>query len=53
MITFDAEITKVEIKKTVSSDREFKVIMITDDPAVLQLAAYVNERSVRITAEEV
>lgn len=51
MISFEAEVTKVEIKKTVSMDREYKVIIITDDPKVLQLAAFVNENTVKVSIE--
>lgn len=51
MISFQAEVVKVEIKKTVSMDKEYKVVLTTDNPAVLQLAVYVNEKTVNITAE--
>jgi hypothetical protein len=48
-IRFSAEVIKVEVKKTLSSDREFKVIMVTDDPKALELSAFVNEQAVKIT----
>lgn len=51
MITFTAEILKVEVKKTLSMDREYKVIMVTDDSQILELAKYINEQSITITIE--
>jgi len=36
---FTAEIKSVKASKTASNDRHFQVVLITDDPAVLQLGA--------------
>jgi hypothetical protein len=49
MISFDAEVIKVEVKKTVSLDREFKIILITDNPDTLELAQFVNEKTVKVS----
>jgi hypothetical protein len=52
MITFEAEVIRVEVKKTISVDREFKVVLITDDPKVLELAAYVNAKTIKVEVKE-
>lgn len=46
------EIIKVETKKTVSMDREHKVVFITDDPNVLQLVRFINEKTVTIEIKD-
>lgn len=46
------EIIKVEAKKTQSMDKEYRVVFVTDNPVVLQLAQFINERTVDITIDE-
>ena len=48
---FQAEITKVEVKKTLSQDKEFKVILITDDPKVIELEQFINDSSVEVSID--
>jgi len=45
---FMAEVIEVKVKKLVSDDKEYKIVMVTDDPRVLQLAVFVNEEAVRV-----
>ena len=52
MTSFVAEIVKVEVKKTVSVDREYKVVLVTDDPKVLELWKYINEKTVTVEVKE-
>lgn len=53
MTTFAAEITQVSVRKLVSGDREYKVVMITNEPQAIQLDEYVGaDRLVRITVAE-
>jgi len=48
----EAEIIKVEAKKTTSNDREYKVIIVCVDPTVLELAKYINEKTVMIEIKD-
>jgi hypothetical protein len=53
MITLNAEVTKVEVKKTLSMDKEFKIIMVTDSEEALKLAEFINDRPVKLTVEAI
>jgi hypothetical protein len=51
MVTFQAEILKVEVKKTLSMDKEYRIVMVTDSANSLELAKWVNEKTVKITVD--
>lgn len=46
------EITKIEVKKTLSNDKEFKVTFVTPCEDVLQLQKYINESTVEIEVHD-
>ncbi len=47
-ISFEAEIIEVKSRKTASNDKEFRVILLTDFPNVLQLEKYIAEKTVNV-----
>lgn len=47
----EVEVIEVKVKKTQSEDREYRVVLATDDPAVLNLQKYISEKTVVITWE--
>lgn len=51
-ISFDAEVVKVEAKKTVSLDRLYRVVLETNQPAVLELEKYIAEDTVKVKVED-
>jgi hypothetical protein len=51
MITFEAEITEIKVKKTVSNDKEFKLILLTSDEKVLLLQSKIANDTINITIE--
>jgi hypothetical protein len=51
MITFEAEITEIKVKKTVSNDKEFKLILLTSDEKVLILQSKIANDTINITIE--
>lgn len=50
-MNFDAEIIEVKAKKTASLDISYRVIIQTNDPAVLALGAMSPETMVKIKVE--
>jgi hypothetical protein len=48
MITLNAEVIKVEVKKTLSMDKEFKIILVTDSEEALKLAEFINDQPVKL-----
>ena len=50
-ISFSCEVLKVQVKKTLSMDKEFQIVMVTDDPKALELATFVNEQAITVTVE--
>lgn len=51
MIEFVAEVTQVQVKKTLSMDKEFKVVLITNDEGVLELQQYISNDIIKIKVE--
>ena len=51
MITFEAEITEIKVKKTVSNDKEFKLILLTDNEKVLELQRFIANDTITITID--
>ena len=51
MITFEAEITEIKVKKTVSNDKEFKLVLLTNDEKVLDLQQFIASDTIKITIE--
>jgi hypothetical protein len=51
MITFEAEITEIKVKKTVSNDKEFKLVLLTNDSKVLELQEKIANDTITITIE--
>lgn len=45
---FDAEVIKVEVKKTASMDRLYRVVLETNQPAVLELEKFIAENTVKV-----
>lgn len=52
MITFNAEVTQVIIKKTISLDKEIKVVIITSEEKALMLQAFIADKPVKITIQD-
>lgn len=52
IISFEAEIIKCEVKKTVSNDKEYRIIVVTPNSASLQLERFINEAPVKIKVEK-
>jgi len=50
-IIFIAEVSEVKAKRTASIDKECRVVLITENDAVLQLQKYIAEGSVRVIVE--
>lgn len=53
-LTFQAEVKETNAKKTASNDVTYKVVLYTDNPAVLALGALPGETMLNVTikAEE-
>mgnify|MGYP001587802550 CR=1 FL=1 len=52
MISFLAELKKVDMKKSLSLDRVFSVVVSTDDPVVLKLGEFPADTLFRIQVEK-
>lgn len=50
-ITFIAEIKKVEAKKLISNDIEFRLSLVSPDPNLLDLAKYPPDVAVKVIIE--
>jgi hypothetical protein len=50
-LEFDAEIKEVSAKRLASLDTEYRLILLTPDPSVLNLGALDNESLLRVTVE--
>jgi hypothetical protein len=50
-ITFEAEIKQISATKTVSNDKEIKLVLITDNPKVLDLQHLIASDTVKVTVE--
>ncbi len=48
MIQFDAEVIKIEVKKLVSLDKQYKIVIITENPKVLELEKYIADKAIHI-----
>ena len=51
MITFEAEIKQISATKTVSNDKEIKLVLLTTNPEVLLLQGKIAEDTVKVTIE--
>ncbi len=51
MVSFSVEVIKVDVKKTLSNDREYKIVLVTNEPMALNMAQYINEVSLQATFE--
>jgi hypothetical protein len=51
MITFQAEIKQISATRTVSNDKEIKIVLLTDNAEVLQLQEKIAQDTVKITIE--
>lgn len=52
MISFTAEITKAEVKKTLSLDREYKITIITSDSEAIKLQDFIGtDQVVKVSVE--
>ncbi len=51
-IQFDAEVIKVEAKKTVSMDRLYRLVLETNQPAVLELEKFIAENTIKVEVKE-
>lgn len=49
---FKAEVIEVRAKKLASLDKEFKVILVTNDPIVLGLQEHISENIIEIEVKE-
>jgi hypothetical protein len=51
MITFECEVVEVKAKKT-GIDKEFKVVLITDQDEVLKLQAYICNKPIKLEVQD-
>ena len=51
MIIFEAEIIEIKVKKTVSNDKEFKLVLLTSDEKVLLLQSKIANDTINVTIE--
>lgn len=51
MIKFTAEVKQVKSTKSVSNDRVFTVVFVTEDPKVLELGASDPQSTVNVSVE--
>ena len=51
MVQFEAEVTEIKVKKTVSNDKEFKLVLLTSDEKVLELQSKIANDTITITIE--
>ena len=49
---FHAEVIQVQARKLASLDKQYKVVLVSEDEAVLQLSKYINESVVEITISD-
>lgn len=49
MIAFPFEVLKVEVSKTKSNDKEYKIVLVTDNEQAILLTQYINECAVEGT----
>lgn len=50
-ITFEAEVKQITVNKTISNDKEFKLILLTNNPEVLLLQDKIANDVIKITIE--
>ncbi len=50
-LTFEAEIKQISATRTVSNDKEIKIVLLTDDSKVLLLQEKIAQDTVKITIE--
>ena len=50
---FTAEIDKIEARKTASLDKLFKIVLVTDNPEVIELQKYIATSPVLVDVKEV
>lgn len=50
-VTFDAEVKKVSSRKTASLDMEYQVVLVSDDPNVMNLGVYAADVLFKITVK--
>ena len=51
-LVFDAEVVEVQAKKLQSLDCQYRVVLITEKPIVLELAKYINEKIITVEIRE-
>jgi len=52
MVSFLAEVKKVDMKKSLSLDRVFSLTLSTDDPILLTIGEFPADTLVRVTIEK-
>ena len=50
-MVFEAEIKQINVSKTVSNDKEIKIVLLTDDSKVLLLQNKIANDTVTVTIE--
>ncbi len=49
---FDVEVIEVKAKKTASMDRLYRLVLETNQPAVLELEKFIAENTIKVEVKE-